>query len=142
MRCDVAAVLEAFGRLMNAGYKRPELPRSIDELAQAYREVLSDLPAQAVLDGTLRFLRESDSRFWPKPAELRKYALAARRETATDTRSELARAYVAWEKRGWRAPDGALEPCPVCGAVLEPNGRIQVTHDLQRHREAGVVALR
>lgn len=142
MRCDIATVLEAFGELQRAGFKRPQIPRSIDDLAAAYLKVLSDLPAAAVTEGVTRFLREGESRFWPKPAELRKQCLSARREVATVTRTGLAAQYHDWEARGWRNAENQPCPCPVCEAVIEPKGRITVHHDLQRHREQGIPPLR
>ena len=141
MRCDLATVLEAFGELQRAGYKRPEIPRAIDDLAGAYLKVLADLPPAVVAAGTARFLRDTESRYWPKPAELRKHCLNARREVVTETRTGLGEDYMAWERRNRRDEAGNPSPCPVCGAALEPAGRITWKHDYQRHRELGVMAI-
>jgi hypothetical protein len=145
MRLDGATletVLAVFENLQRKGFRRPEIPKDQRELAEAYLEELHDLPAKAVEAGVTTFIREDARGWWPKIADIRKAALAARRGLAQDTQTDATARYWAWEHGGRRTEDKReMAPCPVCDAVIAPtwNGRLILTHDHQRHVEAGVL---
>lgn len=131
------AILDGFKGLEKAGFKRPEIPKDMHDLAVAYHEDLGDLSDELLAETFARYRREEGTRFWPKIAELRKLSRVVRGERGLAAPSGLQAEYLAWEKAGYR---NATEwtPCPVCGSVVEPQGRIRVLHDRRRHAEAGV----
>lgn len=139
MKTDMKTILEGFDQLQKTGYKRPQLPQMVSDLAQAYYAILKDLDAEDVAAAFTQAIKNG-VRWWPKPGELRSLALEHRRGRSRDTRTGLQKAYSDWEAAGMQV-EGKLAPCPVCDSMPTTEGRLVTTHDRQRHREAGIRAL-
>lgn len=138
-RSTLEDVLAAFAKLEANGYRRPEIPKALLDLATAYLEELRDLPSEVVVAAAGHYIREG-GQWWPKVGVLRKAALEVRRQAGAVRRTGASATYWAWERRGWRSEDGReVCPCPICEVLPEGSGRLILRHDHQRHVEAGVV---
>lgn len=132
MRLTADLMLEYLAELGNV-YARPKHMPDADQMASVYTEVLCDVPAEAVRKAVREYLR-SEAQFFPKPGQLR--AMAHQFAPALRSPSGYAR----WVASGYRDPETRdLLPCPACGSVLEErDGRLNIWHDHERHRQAGV----
>lgn len=100
----------AIGRLAKV-LKKPD---DVDAVAEVWSSVMRDV-TPIELDGAVEdYLRDGGVHF-PKPAQIRKLVVDAKRspEGKRSKPDTLTNRYLAWEQ------DHGTTPCPVCGAELE-----------------------
>jgi len=143
-------------RKLAVAFTRPE--GSEDDLVGLWRHVLDGVDGDALREAVSRYLR-SDSRFFPKPGQIRTMCL----EIAAESYGERQE-----RPRSWNSLQEG--PCPVCGASLrlagdpnnsgeevfdvrsgkwrkrrdgdhEPPLRFRVIHNGHAHRAAGIPAV-
>lgn len=110
--------------------------RDLEAKCDLYFNELRDLPRHAVEEAVRRAIREGTS-YFPKVAELRRYASEILKETRSD-KSSIRAQYREWEIDPW-GPESANAslPCPVCGVVMEwsPRGLV-IVHNDEKHTTA------
>ncbi len=127
-----AHVMEQLGRLLKV-FKRPA--HASDDLvafAADYAEVCADISSEQFARGVSEYLR-TDARFFPKPGELRAFALKQPGLQDGAERGSLA----AWLRAGCADPSGKLLPCPICNRAWQWSSRLAVIHNHVEHRRAG-----
>jgi len=106
-----------------------------DTLLDAYYHALGLLSVEEVTAAADEIIKAD--RWFPAPARFWTIARERRQHRPASLESlTLAQRSRRWQSQG----DWSLDPCPVCGSVLAelPHGRMNVTHDAQRHAQAGI----
>ncbi|MCH8937763.1 MAG: hypothetical protein IIB90_18810 [Gemmatimonadetes bacterium] len=120
-------------------FRPPNGRDEIDRLVRVYRKALDDVNPFEFRAAVEEYLANGQ-RFWPTPSKIRTLVDERRHKNPRATSTLPLRAqYGRWQSSG----DVVNEPCPVCGAKLEPDSATQthrphVYHDHQIHYEAGV----
>lgn len=108
---------------------------ALEYAAIGWHKVLKPFSRRAV-ELAIREYHKHETRFYPKPFDLAKYARQYERPEDGNGGSAESR-YWRWERNG----KARGEPCPVCGSKLEEGGaagRMNVYHDEQAHEQQGV----
>lgn len=126
-----AAAMAELERLLRV-YARPtHAPADPIEFARTYVEACSrDVSSEQFTQAVTEYLR-TDARFFPKPGELRAFALKQ------PGRQDHPTSMASWLRAGMSDLTGKLLPCPVCNRAWQWSPRLHVVHHHLEHRRAG-----
>lgn len=127
-----ARVMSELERLLRV-YARPgHAPSDPIAFAQTYVEACTDVSAEQFVQAVSEYLR-TDARFFPKPGELRVFALKQPGFQVGPERGSVD----AWLRAGCVDAAGKLIPCPCCNRAFQWSPRLKVVHNHGEHRRAG-----
>lgn len=123
-------VMAQLERLLKV-YARPgHAPADPIVFAQTYVEACGDVSAEQFQQAVTEYMR-TDGRFFPKPGELRAFAVKQPGFQASPT------SMASWLRAGMSDPTGKLLPCPVCNRAWQWSPRLIIVHNHVEHRRVG-----